>query len=191
MAGRPEERMLKLALIEYQHALHAAAFAQYRQANMSLRLFLELSLGAIQFSAHEIDARLWLSGSKDNRWGEILSEDTGVLSKRFCSAFFEELGDHIDQYRTMAKTLYRECSEYVHGNSESYNGIEGEIRVQFEALDEWLERSDTARLIVKFCLVLRFITHADTAVKSEIEDVILEDFSHVTAISSVYQEASV
>lgn len=183
--------MLKLALIEYQHALHADAFAQYRQANMSLRLFLELALGAVQFSAHEIDARLWLSGGKDNRWGEIVSEDTGVFSKRFCCAFFEELGEHIDQYRTMAKSLYRECSEYVHGNSYSYERINGGIKVNLDALDEWLDRTDTARLIVKFCLALRFIAHANKDIKSEVEDVLLEDFSHLSAINSIYQEASV
>src|SRR6056297_81131 len=52
--GRTEAEMFQLAKIEYQHALYSAAFCQYRQSHVSLRLFFELSLCCVLFSAHEI-----------------------------------------------------------------------------------------------------------------------------------------
>jgi hypothetical protein len=188
MQGRPEDRMFRLAMLEYQHALYSVAFAQYRQANMSLRLFIELSLGSILFSAHEIDARLWLSGEKDNRWGVITADETGIFSKSFCKAFFEELGEYCEQYQAMAKALYRECSEYVHGNLLSYDGLDGSISINTGALDAWLERADTARLVVKFCLILRYLLHARSDLQNELEDVIMDDFSQISSISAIYRE---
>lgn len=127
MAGRPEEEIFSLARVEYQHALFSAAFGQYRQAHVSLRLFLELSLCSVLFSAHEIDTRRWLQGKKDSNWASIISNETGVFSKQFVGVFFEDMKEFGVQYRTLAEKLYRECSEYVHGNRHSFNGIDAEI----------------------------------------------------------------
>tara|TARA_B100001105_G_C22261082_1_gene386755 strand:- start:106 stop:819 length:714 start_codon:yes stop_codon:yes gene_type:complete len=177
MAGRAEEHMYQLARIEYQHALFALAFAQYRQAHVSLRLFFELSLSSILFSAHEIDAHLWLKGKKDSNWSAISSKETGVFSKNFVSAFFEDMKDFCEQYHALAVTLYRECSEYVHGNRQSYEGIDAEIVFNQENTDGWLDRSDTARLVVKFAFLCRYMPHVSAEMKQEFQDMILENFS--------------
>lgn len=182
VAGRAEEHMYQLARIEYQHALYALAFAQYRQAHVSLRLFFELSLSSVLFSAHEIDAHLWLKGKKDANWNAISSNETGVFSKNFVGAFFEDMKDFCEQYRALAVTLYRECSEYVHGNRQSYNGIDAEIAFNEENADGWLERSDTARLVVKFAFLCRYIPHVSTEIRQEFQDMILENFSTLSPL---------
>ncbi|MGK0688509.1 hypothetical protein ACSFC0_24485 [Serratia marcescens] len=58
ISGRPEAAVLDSAVREYQFALFALVSGQYRHAFGGLRLFFELMLATVQFSAHEIDYRL-------------------------------------------------------------------------------------------------------------------------------------
>ena len=186
MAGRTEANMYKLARLEYQHALYAAAFAQYRQAHVSLRLFFELSLSGILFSAHEIDAHLWLKGKKDSNWGAIISNETGVFSKAFVGAFFEEMKEYCPQYLAMATTVYRECSEFVHGNRSSFEGIDSQIIFNPDIIDSWLDRADTVRLLVKFAFLTRYLPHADGNIKSDFEHMALDNFGIFPPIQAIY-----
>ncbi|KIC41911.1 hypothetical protein RA27_00395 [Ruegeria sp. ANG-R] len=188
IADRTEATMFKLARVEYQHALYSASFAQYRQAHISLRLFFELSLCCILFSAHEIDIRLWLKDQKDSNWQSIINEQNGVFSKHFVGAFFEEMKEHCDQYRSLAKTLYRECSEFVHGNRQSYEGIDTEISYNPDVLEAWADRADTARLIVKFAFICRHLRDASAEVKNELEDLVLEGFGDLAPIQAIFED---
>lgn len=186
LTDRIESTMFQLARTEYQHALYSASFAQYRQAHVSLRLFLELSLCSIFFSAHEIDVRLWLKGAKDSNWQSIISKENGVFSKHFIGAFFDEMKEHGDQYNTLASKIYRECSEFVHGNRKSYAGIDSDILYNSDMLETWADRADTARLIVKFAFLCRYLSEASTDVKIELENLALESFGDLVAVQSIY-----
>jgi hypothetical protein len=64
---RPEAEIFALAIREYQFALFAASTSSYRHASISLRLFLELSLATILFSAHEIQLRKWRNSEAHDR----------------------------------------------------------------------------------------------------------------------------
>jgi hypothetical protein len=189
LSGRTEAEMFKLAQIEYQHALYSAAFAQYRQSHISLRLFFELSLCCVLFSAHEIDMHLWLKDKKDSNWSSIISVDNGVLSKQFVGAFFGEMKEYCDQYRAMAEVLYRECSQFVHGNRHSFNGIDGKIEYNPEILTSWVDRADTAMRVVKFTFICRYLRGANTEQKSELEAVALEDFGELPPIQAQFEGA--
>ena len=189
LSGRPEEEIFKLALVEYQHALFSAAFGQYRQAHISLRLFLELSLCCVQFSAHEIDARRWLKGEKDSNWSAIISNETGVLSKSLVGVFFEPMKDSCGQYRAIAETLYRECSEYVHGNRQSYDGIDAEISFAETVFDSWIDRAEAARLVVKFAFLCRFLAYISADGKRAIEALALGNFGNLPAVQSIFEGA--
>ncbi len=186
MAGRTEANMYKLARLEYQHALYAAAFAQYRQAHVSLRLFFELSLSGVLFSAHEIDAHLWLKGQKDSNWGAISSNETGVFSKAFVGAFFEDMKEYCPQYLAMATTVYRECSEFVHGNRSSFDGIDSQIDFHPDIIDSWLDRADTVRLLVKFAFLTRYLPHTNGATRNEFEQMALDNFGTLPPIQAIY-----
>jgi len=186
MAGRTEANMYKLARLEYQHALYSAAFAQYRQAHVSLRLFFELSLSGILFSAHEIDAHLWLKGQKDSNWAAISSNETGVFSKAFVGAFFEDMKEYCPQYLAMATTVYRECSEFVHGNRASFEGIDSQINFHQDILDSWLDRADTVRLLVKFAFLTRYLPHTNGATRNDFEQMALDNFGTLPPIQAIY-----
>lgn len=188
LANRPEEPMYKLARLEYQQAVFSASIAQYRQAHKSLRLFLELTLCSILFSAHEIDTRLWLCGKKDASWKAINCENNGVFSKHFVGAFFEEMTEHCDQYRSLASALYRECSEFVHGNRHSFGDIDHQIAYNADNLVAWADRADTARLVVKFAFVGRHLKNASSVTKNDLEDMVLDDFGTLAAVQSIFEE---
>ncbi|MCE8547429.1 hypothetical protein KBY25_16490 [Ruegeria pomeroyi] len=188
LINRVEEPMYKLALLEYQQAVFSTSIAQYRQAHKALRLFLELSLCSILFSAHEIDTHLWLRGKKDANWKSINCENTGVFSRHFVGAFFEEMADHCDQYQSLASKLYRECSEYVHGNWQSFGEMNHQIAYNANSLETWADRADTARLLVKFAFVCRYLKNASSDTKNELEEMVLEDFGNLPAVQSIFEE---
>jgi hypothetical protein len=72
---------MRLAIREYQFALFAAAGGTYRHASISLRLFFELALATVHFSAYEIKLRKWLSNSGDIVWAALIDSDNGVYAK--------------------------------------------------------------------------------------------------------------
>ncbi len=190
VVARPEREILDLALVEYQHALYAAAIAQYRQAHVSLRLFLELALCSVLFSAHEIDTHRWLKGKKDSNWASIICNENGVFSKQFIGAFFASMKDNGGQYRTLAATLYRECSEYVHGNRISYDGLDAEISFNSAAFDLWADRADTARLVTKFAFLCRFLSHSSKLQRDKIEALAMGNFGDLPAIQAIFEDGS-
>lgn len=185
--ARTEIEMFRLAKIEYQHALYSASFAQYRQAHVSLRLFFELSLCCVLFSAHEIDMHLWLKDEKDSNWTAISSNQNGVLSKDFVGAFFPDMKEHCEQYRAMACTLYRECSQFVHGNKLSFSGIDGTISYNPEMIEVWSDRSDTAMRVIKFAFACRYLRSATEQKRNELEQIFLDDFGDFPAIQAQFE----
>jgi len=186
--NRPEAHIFKLACVEYQHSLYSVAFGQYRQAHVSLRLFLELCLTTILFSAHEVDCRLWLLGKKDINWNSIVKNDNGIFSKQFIRAFFEGMEDYSEQYCVMAETLYRECSEFVHGNRQSYEGLDSGIVFRPELMGNWTDRAETALRIVAFCFACRYLRLTTLKIRNKLEHMILEMFGEITPIQAIYQE---
>jgi hypothetical protein len=58
---------------------------------MALRLSFELLLGTAYFSANELHLRQWLCGERDIVWSALIDSESGVLSKQFVRAFYEEL----------------------------------------------------------------------------------------------------
>ena len=121
---RQNEDMLIAAMREYEFALLAVVQAQYRQAFTALRLCFELLLSAVQLSANELELRTWLRGDRDLNWSALADADTGLFSKKFARAFFEELEEQSAHYRAMAGAVYRECS----GTSTETHTLSGTCR---------------------------------------------------------------
>lgn len=188
LENRPERNMFALARLEFQRALHAAAFAQYRQAHISLRLFYELSLSSVLFSAHEIDAQLWLRGQKDVNWNSIISTDTGIFSNSFLGAFWPELKGSASEYMSLSAKLYRECSEFVHGNRQSFSQIGDEIAFNKAVLLQWIDRADTARLTVEYAFLARFLPHTSHETRATLQDIATENFGHLVGFQAIYEE---
>jgi len=183
---RPECELLKSGLREYQYALLALVQGQYRQAFMALRLFLELTLGAVFFSSNELQLRVWLRGRRDVYWTPLISDEDGVLSKFFVDAFFDGLGDEVATYRAIAKQLYRECSEYVHGNVNTQQSLPENLQYMEPIFSDWHSKAKSARLVTTFALTARYLRDLQLDDRNKMEPIIIDELGHLPIIRSIF-----
>ncbi|GAB3767646.1 hypothetical protein GCM10028818_00840 [Spirosoma horti] len=183
---RPEKTMLEASLREYQFSLLAVIQGQYRHAYSSLRLFLELALGAVYLSANELELRVWLRSQRDLQWSPIIGEN-GIFTKRFVDAFFEELTEEAPHYCTIARTVYRECSEFVHGNAHTHDVIPEQIKFDTILFKQWLENARSIRMVICFSFCVRYLTSLDSESKSKLELAVLGELNHLRPIRTFFE----
>lgn len=93
-----EKEMLATVSAQLEASFLNLSLGLYRQSFSSLRLAFEMGLGVVYFSIYKMEHYEWLAGSMDIKWSKLISKENGVISKRFASAFFPELGDLMDLY---------------------------------------------------------------------------------------------
>jgi hypothetical protein len=188
IATRPEASLLVLATREYQFSLYAAAIGSYRHAHISLRLFLELVLASIYFSAYEIRLRNWLAQTNDSdiKWSVLSDPENGVFSKGFLSAFHPGMESSGKQYLAIATTVYRECSEYVHGNMHTHTQTDHALKYDGETLRAWASRVDAIRLCVIFAYAGRYLSLLEAEGRNQLEGIMVGYLGHLPAIRQVY-----
>ena len=182
---RPESVLIKAALFEYQFSLLAVIQGQYRQAFMALRLSFEMLLAAVYLSANELKLRYWIRGEEDIVWNALIDQETGVLSRRFVKAFWEELAEEAPHYRAMGQAVYRECSEYVHGNAITQTAIGGQVLFQQAVFQDWHEKAKTIRLVSSFAICARYVRLMDGTNRAELEGLLMDNLGHIPAVRSV------
>lgn len=155
--NKPEKVLLQAGLIEYQQGLIAVLAGQYRQAYSSLRLFLEQCLASVFFSANELQLRLWMQGHNDINWSTINDVDSGVFSRKFIGAFSSELVEESSFYYDLAKKVYRECSEYIHGNYNTHEITNSIVTYNKQLFNDWHEKAESIRMIITFALTARYL----------------------------------
>jgi hypothetical protein len=166
ISHRHEAPILQLAIKEYQFALFALSIGQYRHAYIGLRLFFEMIMACFLFSTNEIDFKLWERNAKDINWQELIDQNKGVFSNNYCKAFNEELAGHIKPFLTIATTVYRECSEYVHGNLHTHQKIPSHIKFDKEICDDWHQKSKSMYLVIVFLFSLRHLPSFDSSMSN-------------------------
>ena len=180
--GRAEVVALQSALREYQFAIVALAFGQYRAAFAALRLSLEMSLATVQWSANERELREWQRGQRDTNWTTLIDSENGVLSKQFVRLFSESLADEAAGYRATAATLYRECSEFVHGNAETQAALPEQISFTEPTFESWHKRASSMRLVTSFVLAARYLSDLSRGDRSLLEPMLLDHLGHSVGI---------
>lgn len=184
--GRPEAELIKIALREYQMALLCNVMGLYNQAYIGLRFFFERTLVAIMFSANEIDLRLWLIGDRDSYWREIVDENTGVFSHSYARAFFIDLKDEVVHYRRMAEKVYRECSEFVHGNMVAHGKIPPSLEFNDNLFQDWNNKASTIKNILLFALCLRYLKFMNDEQLKMVESTVFDEFAFISPIRILF-----
>ena len=156
IATRPEKEVFELSIREYQYSLIAACHGSYRQAFAALRLSFELWLSAISFSGSEKELRAWRASKKDIVWNQLISQETGVLSVSFVSLFCETLEEKAPHFRAMSERLFRECSEYVHGNHHTHLALPDDLNYNQIVFRDWSSKVETFKLACLFCFAFRY-----------------------------------
>lgn len=185
--SRPEADIIKNAHLEYQYSLLAIVQGQYRQAYMALRLFLEQILAAVYFSANEFQLRLWKQGNRDIFWAEIIDTEKGIFSKKFVEVFFPPLIEEQNVFLQMAKNIYRECSEFAHGNYHTHATLNKSLAFSKEIFEDWHEKAESARMVILYVLSIRYFELLEIQQKQEVvEASVMEYLGHLSSVQSFY-----
>lgn len=190
IAERPEAATLDSAVKEYQFALFALVSGQYRHAFGGLRLFFELMLATVHFSAHEIDYRLWAKDSKDINWSALKDPQSGVFSTNFIRAFNPAFSDCAKQYLAIADAVYRECSEFVHGNAGTHAILPSDIAFQKEAFLSWHEKAATMRLAIIFAFTARYLNYVTKEATDRMEPIITDALGNLPPVQAMFSQPS-
>lgn len=177
---QPESKLFETATQEYAISLLNVCQGQYRNAFKGLRLVLELCLQGTYLSANQVLLSEWLQSEADTVWTTLVDPESGPLSKRFCSAFFPELLDHVANFREMAKTVYRELSECIHGNVPNHIPLPASLAFDRETFLLWHDKANIVRLVILFSLSVRYL--AAVPEKAAIESGLIEQLGHIEAI---------
>lgn len=181
----PQERkILETVCVQLESSTLNLTLGLYRQAFSSLRLAFEMGLAAIYFSVNKMELYEWLDGRMDIKWSRLTDEDNGVLSKRFAKAFFPELTDNIDGYRQNAVSAYRRLSEYVHGNSETWDsGIK--LAYSDDLFNRYFGYYKTVADVILFGLICRYTGTINESSRESLEFV-PDEFSHIADIRNIF-----
>lgn len=182
---RRESKLMQHALKEYQYAQFALASGLYRQSFSSLRLALELALSTIDFSVNEVKLRRWLKGEADIVWATLVDNQNGVLSTAFVATFSAHLSEHASSYRAMAEKVYRECSEYVHGNVTTHDKLPDEILYSRECVLSWCDKADTVARVIIYAVAVRYMDDLDAQQVERLKPVWLDTLGHIEALRYV------
>lgn len=176
-----EKDMLKKVSTQLESSMMSLALGFYRQAFYSLRLSFEMGLGAVYFSTNKLEHSEWIHGKADIIWSKIMDADSGVLSSRFCDAFFPELSYLVKDYQNKSKILYRQLSEFVHGNYETWSRSGMHIQYNKTTVMEYFSQYRTVLDILLLVLSMR---HLKQIPQSRLEnlDFVLDEFKHIEEI---------
>lgn len=174
------------AIKEYEIGFQAAVSGQYRFAFVANRYFVEQICKFIFLSSNEYLLRLWKKGMRDVGWSTIIDIENGIFSQNYIRAFYPEVdteGKHLQQ---LVSTLYRETSEFVHGNFSKIDGLPTNLELNQELLEKWIENVKTAKFIVIFLLCMRFSKDLNKDEKERLEDCIREELCGIDEFNLLF-----
>ena len=187
LVGYRELVVLRLAKTEFELALLAIMRGDYRSAFIRLRLHIELVCLAIYGSANRVDLEDWLGGIQDVSWTRLVDESLGVLAVRFCRSFAPALADDVKHFRSIAVALYRECSEFVHGNRRpSEPALPPAIEFASPIVQLWATKARSAMLLVTFVLTMRYLQELQPATARSLHDPICDRLGHLRPVRDYF-----
>ncbi|NIG56963.1 hypothetical protein [Chitinophaga sp. Cy-1792] len=180
----PYKILLSNSIQALELSLLSQGYCLYRNSFSALRLSMEMLFGGIYFSTNLIDFIEWTKSSKDLNWSTINDYNNGILSHRFYKAFFPEIKSDCESYYTRAKDLYRDLSEYVHGNHHTWITDSKALKVEKREVDLFKRCLSSYKEIAIFSLCLRYIKGLNKENLEKIEPIIMENLNHIVSIHS-------
>lgn len=183
---RTDTTILVSAIKEYELGFQAAVCGQYRYAFIAHRYFIEQMCRFIYLSTNELHLRHWKLGLKDVSWVALTDRENGIFSKIFIRAFYPEIDDEGNHVLTIVSKLYREASEFVHGNFDKIKGIPSQIEFNLEMLSKWLEFMETSKFVALFLLFMRFAKDIDSADIHKLEDMARDELCGIEGFDLLF-----
>lgn len=196
LSDNPEIEIYRNAIKVYQEAFGNMLMGLYQPAFMGLRYFLERSLTGVYYSGSEVELRTWMQGQRDTYWAELIGAeenntrptpiqkasdeknvDKGLFSLRFTRAFFPEIDNAAKSFRALTITVYRNCSEYVHGNPHAIKSVGFNIDYSAPVVIKWNDFADTVARCVLYAFFMRYWHFINADKKETVIERIRSEFS--------------
>lgn len=185
LAPHPEVLLLTKAMKEFQAALSLLTTGHYRYAFVSLRSSLELSLAAIQHSGNTLSHLQWRNGRRDIVWASLVDEETGVLSVTFCREFAPQLEAEVKHVASLARSVYRSCSEYAHGNAALDGVVPAIFEFSADLFRNWHEAASNVAYVMLFALAMRYLGGLAQKQIQEVEQSLQDHMGHQQFVRDV------
>jgi hypothetical protein len=186
LGSRPEASLLQTASNEYAVSLLNSCQGQYRNAFKSLRLVMELCLQSVFLSADLVALGEWLRNDADTIWAALLDGDRGLFSKRFCLAFAPSLVEHTSHFREIARTVYRELSECIHGNVPEKIPLPLSLGFDEVTFRLWHEKAKIVRLTSVFSLSMRYLGSLTPDERKRVEAGVIDQLGHIEVLRELF-----
>lgn len=183
---RVDTTILISATKEYELGFQAVVSGQYRYAFIAHRYFLEQLCRFIYLSTNELYLRQWKMGVRDISWQSLVDKESGIFSKAFIRAFYFEVDAEGDHMINLVSTLYRESSEFIHGNFDKIEALPSNIEFKSELLKKWLEFIETSKFVSIFLLFMRFSRDLEKKEVLKIEDMAKEELGGIEEFNLLF-----
>ena len=185
----PQSILLKSSLNECATANIFCIHGLYKHAMISLRLCLEHCLFAIYLSSNDFYFRRWKDGKEDMKWALITDESFGIFSKSFIRAYAPEFESRSTELIGIACNVYRECSEFIHGNYSKLNGLPGHNEFNQDMLSQYISRFQSIAYLLSIALVIRFKEYITSKnMLGELEIGIMHNINMLPEIQLLYNK---
>ncbi|MBC8547722.1 hypothetical protein H8711_12420 [Clostridiaceae bacterium NSJ-31] len=149
--------LVKEAQTECINSIYMCAQGFYKEAITTMRQFLEHMLFAILLSTNDYRYKLWQVGRYDMSWTQIVDDQNGIFGTQFIRVYAEDLDEvRSVELLTIAKNVYRECSEYVHGNFEKLSTLPDNLLFDESAVERYIEYFSSIQYLICMALFIRF-----------------------------------
>lgn len=160
----------------------------YKEAMMSLRQSIEHILFAIFLSTNDYKYRLWKRGKCDMSWSMIVDPEKGIFGKEYINSYAQDIDENRSiELLTIAKNVYRECSEYVHGNYCKLTLLSENVDYKEEMVDRYIEIFGSMRYLISMSLLIRFreiFDEKENLVK--LESILMDNLGTLPEIQILY-----
>ena len=162
----------------------------YKEAMIGLRQFVEHMLFAIWLSTSDYNYRLWKNGKFDMSWAQITDSENGILGKKYICTYASAVDESRSlELLTIAKNIYRECSEYVHGNYCKLLLVPANLEYSETMLDKYVEVFESVKYLICMSLIIRFWDIINTKeLLIKLESVLMDNLGSISEIQLLYSK---
>ena len=180
--------LVKEAQTECINSIYMCAQGFYKEAITTLRQFFEHMSFAVLLSTSDYKYRLWQAGKHDISWAQIVDDQNGIFGKQFISVYAENLDEARSvEFITIAKNVYRECSEYVHGNFDKLSSLPDNLIFDESAIEQYLEYFKNIQYLICIALFIRFgYIFNKTEIFYALESVVSDNLGTLSEIQQLF-----
>ena len=185
-----EYKLVKAAQDECIKSILMCIQGLYKEAMMSLRQFLEHMLFALFLSTNDYNYRLWKRGKYDMSWSQIVDSEKGIFAKEYINSYALDIDDSRSiEFVTIAKNIYRECSEYVHGNYDKLELLTENVEYIEENVIRYIEIFESVRYIISVSLLIRFREiFYDKEILVKLESIVMDNLGTLPEVQALFDE---